>query len=153
MILGFSLLTSTVLVRQDESLPFPKMVLGLHESRRSVFKLSLLCGLEAFDGGFVVQRLIAYCFHVQFRIDRSLIGTIFLFANLLVGLSALAARWLARRFGLLNTMILTHLPLNALLILVTLMPNVFWGRWDVTGPVQHLADRRADPAKPIRWSS
>src|SRR5471032_1928381 len=46
--------------------------------------------------------------------------------NLLAGVSALAAGWLARRIGLLNTMIFTHLPSNVLLILVPLMPDVYW---------------------------
>ena len=55
-----------------------------------------------------------------------MIGTIFLFANLLAGVSALAAGWLARRIGLINTMIFTHLPSNVLLIMVPLMPDVYW---------------------------
>jgi MFS family permease len=55
-----------------------------------------------------------------------MLGTIFLFANLFAGMSALAAGWLARRIGLINTMVFTHLPSNVLLILVPLMPNVYW---------------------------
>src|SRR5262249_15619433 len=54
------------------------------------------------------------------------LGTLFLFANLLAGVSALAAGWLARRIGLVNTMVLTHLPSNVLLILVPLMPEEAW---------------------------
>src|SRR6185312_10046381 len=50
----------------------------------------------------------------------------FLCANLLAGVSALAAGWLARRIGLLNTMIFTHLPSNVLLVLVPLMPDEYW---------------------------
>ena len=50
-------------------------------------------------------------------------GAVFLGANLLAGVSALAAGWLARRIGLLNTMVFTHLPSNVLLILVPLMPT------------------------------
>ena len=123
---GFSLLSSAIEATRDESVPPPKAVMGLHESRRIVFKLSLLFALDAFGGGFVIQSIIAYWFHIRFQLDPAMIGTIFLFANLLAGVSALAAGWLARRIGLINTMIFTHLPSNVLLILVPLMPDVYW---------------------------
>jgi len=123
---GFSLLSSAVEAAREESRPPPKVVLGLHESRRTVFKLSLLFALDALGGGFVIQSIIAYWFHVRFQLDPAILGAIFLFANLLAGVSALAAGWLSRRIGLLNTMIFTHLPSNVLLILVPLMPDVYW---------------------------
>jgi MFS family permease len=123
---GFALVSSAVEATRDESGPPPKAVLGLHESRWTVFKLSLLFALDALGGGFVIQSIIAYWFHVRFQLDPAMLGTIFLFANLLAGVSALAAGWLARRIGLLNTMIFTHLPSNVLLILVPLMPDVYW---------------------------
>jgi MFS family permease len=123
---GFAFLSSAVEAARDESRPPPKTVLGLHESRWTVFKLSLLFGLDAFGGGFVIQSIIAYWFHVRFGLDPAMLGTVFLFANLLAGVSALAAGRLARRIGLLNTMIFTHLPSNVLLILVPLMPDVYW---------------------------
>jgi MFS family permease len=126
LIAGFSFLSSAIEATRDESVPLPRAVLGLHESRRTVFKLSLLFALDAFGGGFVIQSIIAYWFHIRFQLDPAMIGTIFLFANLLAGVSALAAGWLARRIGLINTMIFTHLPSNALLILVPLMPDVYW---------------------------
>lgn len=122
---GFSLLSSAIEATMDESRPPPKAVLGLHESRRPVFKLSLLFALDALGGGFVIQSVIAYWFHVRFQLDPAMLGTIFLFANLLAGVSALAAGWLARRIGLMNTMIFTHLPSNVLLMLVPLMPNEY----------------------------
>ncbi len=123
---GFSFLSSEIEATRDESVPSPKAVLGLHESKRTIFKLSLLFALDAFGGGFVIQSIIAYWFHIRFQLDPAMIGTIFLFANLLAGVSALAAGWLARRIGLINTMIFTHLPSNVLLILVPLMPDVYW---------------------------
>jgi MFS family permease len=123
---GFAFLSPAVEAARDESGPPPKTVLGLHESRRTVFKLSLLFGLDAFGGGFVIQSVIAYWFHVRFGLDPAMLGTVFLFANLLAGVSALAAGWLARRIGLLNTMVFTHLPSNVLLVLVPLMPDVYW---------------------------
>jgi len=123
---GFGLMTSAVEVTKDDSCPPPQSLLGLHESRSTVFKLSLLFALDAFGGGFVIQSIIAYWFHIRFQLDPAMLGTIFLFANLLAGVSALAAGWMARRIGLVNTMVFTHLPSNVLLILVPLMPNVYW---------------------------
>jgi MFS family permease len=123
---GFVWLSSAVEATRDESRLPPKTVLGLHESRWTVFKLSLLFGLDAFGGGFVIQSIIAYWFHIRFGLDPAMLGMVFLFANLLAGVSALAAGWLARRIGLLNTMIFTHLPSNVLLVWVPLMPDVYW---------------------------
>ncbi len=123
---GFSRLRSTVEVQRDATRPAPKTVLGLHESRRTVFRLSLLFGLDALGGGFVLQSLLAYWFYLTYQLDPALIGTVFLVANVLAGVSALAAGRIAKRIGLLNTMIFTHLPSNVLLILVPLMPNVYW---------------------------
>lgn len=121
---AFALLSSAIEAMRDPSRPTGRTVLGLHESRKTVFQLSLLFALDALGGGFVIQSIIAYWFHVRFQLDPAMLGTIFLFANLLAGVSALCAGWLARRIGLLRTMICTHLPSNVLLILVPLMPTV-----------------------------
>lgn len=125
MTVGFALLSPAVEPGVGPG-PTAKSVLGLHESRWTVSKLSLLFALDAFGGGFVIQSVIAYWFHIRYKLDPAMLGTIFLFANLLAGVSALAAGWLARRIGLVNTMVFTHLPSNVLLILVPLMPNVYW---------------------------
>jgi len=98
--------------------------LGLHCSRGIVLKLSALFGLDAFAGGFVVQSLIAYWFHIRFGVEPAALGGIFFGANILAGISALAAAWVAARIGLVNTMVFTHLPSNLLLMLVPLMPNL-----------------------------
>ncbi|MCI0530263.1 MAG: MFS transporter, partial [Nitrospira sp.] len=98
---------------------------GLHRSRKVVFNLSLLFILDAFAGGLVVQSLIAYWFHVRFGVEPALLGSIFFGANIFAGLSALVAARLAIRFGLINTMVFTHIPSNVLLILVPLMPSLF----------------------------
>jgi MFS family permease len=97
---------------------------GLHRSRTIVLKLSSLFGLDAFAGGFVVQSLVAYWFHVRFGVEPAALGGIFFGANILAGISALAAAWVAARIGLVNTMVFTHLPSNVLLMLVPLMPNL-----------------------------
>ncbi len=99
-------------------------VLGLHRSRNVIFKLSALFSLDAFAGGLIVQSLIAFWFHVRFGVDAGLLGGIFFGANILAGISALLAVRLAAKFGLINTMVFTHIPSNILLILVPLMPNL-----------------------------
>jgi MFS family permease len=102
----------------------PKRVLGLHRSRRIVLKLSSLFALDAFAGGLLVQSLIAYWFHVRFGVESGLLGSIFFGANILAGISALLAARLADRFGLINTMVFTHIPSNVLLMLVPFMPTL-----------------------------
>jgi predicted MFS family arabinose efflux permease len=97
---------------------------GLHRSRAVVLKLSALFSLDAFAGGFVVQSLVAYWFHIRFGVEPATLGGIFFGANILAGISALAAARVAARIGLVNTMVLTHLPSNVLLILVPFMPNL-----------------------------
>jgi MFS family permease len=96
---------------------------GIERSRDVVFKLSSLFALDAFGGGFVVQSFAAYWFYLRFGVNPQTLGIVFFSANLLAGVSALAAARLAARFGLINTMVATHLPSNILLILVPLMPN------------------------------
>ncbi len=97
---------------------------GLSKSRGIVARLAGLFALDAFGGGFVIQSIVAYWFHVRFGVEPVTLGSIFFGANVLAGLSSLAAAGLASRFGLINTMVFTHLPSNGLLILVPLMPNL-----------------------------
>jgi MFS family permease len=101
-----------------------KRILGLHRSRDVIFKLSSLFALDAFAGGLLVQSLIAYWFHVRFDVESGVLGSIFFGANILAGFSALLAIRLARRFGLINTMVFTHIPSNILLMLIPLMPTL-----------------------------
>jgi MFS family permease len=97
---------------------------GLHRSRGMVLKLSALFSIDAFAGGFVLQSILAYWFHVRFNVQPALLGSIFFGANILAGLSALTAAWVASKIGLIRTMVFTHIPSNILLIMVPLMPNL-----------------------------
>ena len=97
---------------------------GLHTSRNVVLKLAALFSLDAFAGGFVIQSIMAYWFHIRFGVEPALLGGIFFGANILAGISSLLAARIAKRIGLINTMVFTHLPSNILLILVPLMPNL-----------------------------
>jgi MFS family permease len=99
-------------------------LLGLHRSRNAVIKLSVLFSLDAFAGGFIVQSLMAYWFHIKYGIDAAMLGSIFFGANVLAGVSALSATHVAKRIGLINTMVFTHIPSNLLLCLVPFMPNL-----------------------------
>jgi MFS family permease len=110
--------------RVGQGIAAVRKLLGLHRSRRVVAKLSALFALDAFAGGFVLQSVMVYWFHIRFDADAATLGTIFFGANILAGISALAAARIARRFGLINTMVFTHVPSNILLILVPLMPNL-----------------------------
>jgi MFS family permease len=97
---------------------------GLHQSHRVVLRLSALFALDSFGGGFVVQSFAAYWFHLRFGVQPETLGMIFFWANIFAGVSALVATRLAARIGLLETMVVTHLPSNVLLILVPLMPTL-----------------------------
>jgi MFS family permease len=98
--------------------------LGLHKSRNVVLKLASLFTLDAFAGGLVVQSIVAYWFYLRFQVDPAVLGSIFFGANILAGISALSAAWVASKIGLVNTMVFTHVPSNILLILVPFMPNL-----------------------------
>jgi len=124
----FTRLSPAVEIPKSEDPPYPiskpRSILGLHRSRGVVFKLSALFSLDAFAGGFVLQSIVAYWFNVRFNVEPALLGSIFFGANILAGISALAAAKVAAKIGLIRTMVFTHIPSNILLILVPLMPNL-----------------------------
>ncbi|HEX6062035.1 MAG TPA: MFS transporter [Candidatus Limnocylindria bacterium] len=97
--------------------------LGIHRSRGTVAKLAALFGLDAFAGALVVQSLVAYWFFIRWGLEPAQLAVLFFAVNVVSGLSLLAAGWLAARYGLLNTMVFSHLPSNVLLMLVPLMPT------------------------------
>ena len=112
---------------------------GLHRSTGTVARLSALFGLDAFAGGFVLQSIVAYWFHLRWGLSPGALGLLFFWVGVLSGLSLLVAGRLAARFGLLNTMVFTHLPSNALLLLVPLAPSawlavlLFLARMSISG--------------------
>jgi MFS family permease len=124
LVLAFCFLTLTPSVEAAEKESGEKRILGLHRSRQMVLKLSSLFALDAFAGGLIVQSMFALWFHLRFGIDAGGIGSIFFGANILAGISALLAVRIARRFGLINTMVFTHIPSSIFLILMPLMPSL-----------------------------
>jgi MFS family permease len=97
--------------------------LGLGRSRKAVLQLARLQALDAFAGGFIMQSLLAYWFHLRFGAGPEALGALFFGTNLLSALSFLVAARVAERVGLLNTMVFTHLPSNLLLLIVPFMPT------------------------------
>jgi MFS family permease len=99
----------------------------LVRSRGTVRALSVLFAADSFGGGFVVQAFVGAWFHRYLGATLAQLGVIFFFAGLLQTASFLAAPRLAERFGLLNTMVFTHLPSNALLAAIPFAPNLATG--------------------------
>jgi MFS family permease len=96
----------------------------LETSRPVVYRLAALFSLDSFGGGFVVQSFVAYWFAVRFGASAATMGAVFAAAGLLQTASFLVAPRLAERFGLLPTMVFTHLPSNILLALIPAAPTL-----------------------------
>lgn len=124
LLLLFLNLSPSIEVPTQYAVRSTQHTLGLHQSRNVIFKLSAFFALDAFAGGFIVQSMFAYWFFVRFGVDAGTLGSIFFGANILAGISALLAVPLAKKIGLVNTMVFTHIPSNILLILVPLMPTL-----------------------------
>ncbi len=91
--------------------------------RSIVLKLTGLFALDAFAGGLAVQTMLAVWFSYRFGVSLASLGLLFFGVNLLAALSFVAAPRLARRFGLLKTMVAPHFVSNLFLLLVALMPT------------------------------
>jgi MFS family permease len=94
---------------------------ALHTSRTKVYTLAALFSLDAFGGGFVVQSLVALWLYQRFDLSVASAGTIFFWTGVLTAFSYLVAARIAKRFGLLKTMVFTHLPSSVCLILIPFM--------------------------------
>ncbi len=93
------------------------------ESRRVLFRISSLFALDGLAGGFLTTALLAFFFFERFGVGEATIGTLFFGARLANAASHLGAAWLARRIGLVNTMVFTHIPSSVLLLTVPLAPS------------------------------
>jgi len=118
----FLQLSPAVEVRPGEAPPATRW--GFHRSGGVVARLSALFALDAFAGGFILQSVMAYWFQVRFGASPAAVGSLFFGANLLAAVSSLVAHRIAARFGLVNTMVFTHLPSNVMLVFVPLMPGM-----------------------------
>ncbi|OLC15022.1 MAG: hypothetical protein AUH29_09105 [Candidatus Rokubacteria bacterium 13_1_40CM_69_27] len=86
-------------------------------------RMAALFALDSFAGGFVLQSLVAYFLHVRFGLDLAALGLIFFVAQLLTAASLLLAARCAARFGLLATMVVSHLASNVFLIAIAAAPS------------------------------
>ena len=98
----------------------------LGPSRGIVIRLAALFSLDAFAGGLLVNTLLALWLFDRFGLSLAQAGDFFFWAGLLTAASQLAAPWVARRIGLLNTMVFTHIPANICLIVAALAPSLHW---------------------------
>ena len=120
LLLGARLSSRVESGRELEQDPLPP----LHSSRTAVVRLSALFALDSFAGGFVVQTYVAFWLTRVFDAQPEVLGAVFFCAGLLQALSFQIAVRLAERFGLLRTMVFTHLPSNVLLAALPLAPNL-----------------------------
>jgi len=96
----------------------------LQESRRLVYGLAALFGMDSFGTGFLVQSLLALWLYQTFHISVTTAAAILFWSSLLSAVSYLIAVPIAERIGLINTMVFTHLPSNVLLVLVPFAPDL-----------------------------
>ena len=97
----------------------------LGPSRRTVYKLAALFSIDAFAGGFVAQSLLVLWLIQRFDLSLSAAGLFFFWASTLSAFSYPAAAWLAKRVGLVNTMVFTHIPSSVFLIIAAFAPNLY----------------------------
>ena len=93
------------------------------KARPMVFKLSALFAVDAFGGGFIGQSILSYYFYTRFALDLSTLGEIFFATQIVTALSFLLAERIARRIGLLRTMVFSHIPSNVFLAAVAFAPT------------------------------
>jgi MFS family permease len=98
----------------------------LGESKRIVYVLAALFSLDAFGGGFIVQSMLALWMFEKFQLSVGIAATIFFWTGVFTAFSYLLAVRIAKKFGLINTMVFTHLPSSVLLVLTPLMPDLGW---------------------------
>jgi MFS family permease len=93
------------------------------KARPIVFKLSALFAVDAFGGGFIGQSILSYYFYTRFALDLTTLGEIFFATQIVTALSFLLSEQIARRIGLLRTMVFSHIPSNVFLTAVAFAPN------------------------------
>jgi MFS family permease len=96
----------------------------LGPSRRTVYKLAALFSLDSFAGGFTVQSIMALWLFERFDLSLAAASAFFFWSNVLTAFSYPVAARLGQRFGLINTMVFTHIPSSVCLILAAFSPNL-----------------------------
>ena len=96
----------------------------LGPSRAIVLKLAALFALDAFAGGFTVQSLLALWLFESYGLSLAAAGLFFFWAGVLAAFSFPVSVWLARRIGLVNTMVFTHIPANLCVMAAAVAPDL-----------------------------
>ena len=97
----------------------------LGPSRGTVYKLAALFSVDAFAGGFVAQPLLVLWLFERFDLSLSAAGVFFFWSSTLSAFSYPVAAWIAKRVGLVNAMVFTHIPSSIFLILAAFSPNLY----------------------------
>ncbi len=100
-------------------------VAPLGPSRNTVYKLAALFSVDAFAGGFIAQSLLVLWLFQRFDLSLSAAGLFFFWSSTLAAFSYPVAAWIARRAGLVNTMVFTHIPSSLFLILAAFSPSLY----------------------------
>ena len=117
---------------------------ALGPSRRTVYKLAALFSLDSFAGGFAVQSLLALWLFERFELSLAAASAFFFWSNVLTAFSYPVAARLGTRFGLVNTMVFTHIPSSLCLILAAFSPNLTIVLGAAARALGAVADGRAD---------
>jgi MFS family permease len=107
---------------EREQLASTKRQVLSRESKPIVYKISALFSVDAFAGGFVGQSILSYYFYERYSLDLTSLGLLFGAAQVVTAVSFLLAAQLAHRFGLVNTMVFSHIPSNILLSAIPFAP-------------------------------
>lgn len=127
MFAGYGLVGAVVwlLYRQLPPVTGPQVPpVPLGESRGVVIRLAALFAVDSFAGGLVINALLALWFFQRFELSLTAAGSFFFWSGLLSALSQLIAPRLARRIGLINTMVFTHIPASICLILAAFASSI-----------------------------
>jgi len=100
----------------------PQAPLG--PSKKLVYGMAALFGMDSFGTGFLVQSLLALWLYQAFQVSVTTTATILFWSGVCSAVSYLVAVPIAERIGLINTMVFTHLPSNVLLVLIPFAPNL-----------------------------
>jgi MFS family permease len=109
---------------QRTTTPVKRAILS-EKSKPIVQKLSALFAIDAFGGGFIGTSILSYYFYERFALQLTSLGLIFSATQIVTAMSFLAAERIARRIGLLRTMVFSHIPSNVFLTAVPFAPSAF----------------------------
>ena len=111
-----------VLGRTLEADAAPRVALT-PRSRSIVVRISALFAIDSLAGGFLTTAMLSFFFFERFGVSAGVVAALFFGARLLNAVSHLGAAWLAKRIGLVNTMVFTHVPSSLLLVTVAFAPS------------------------------